>query len=119
MWNAVDHHNDNNPVDENASSSGSATPPLPIRAPAPPPSSTFARSQSLGKPEVVTTKESDSVALSLLGRHTHHYPPSKLPDSEPNRVLIKNYFKKSAKHVEFLCNLAISRKIITMFLGGI
>ena len=58
---------------EDHSSDGSATPPLPTRSPAPPPPPTFYRSHSLGKNESKLSPHEDS-NLSLLGRHTHHYP---------------------------------------------
>ena len=63
---------------------GSATPPLPSRAPPPliPPS--FVRSQSLGK----TMVTEESLALTLLGRHTHFY------DYNPTKNLDQLEFTK-------------------------
>ena len=66
--------------DDENTSNGSETPPLPTRAPAPPPPA-FARSHSLGKNEAKLSYKHDHpdeleppVPLNLLGRHTHHYP---------------------------------------------
>ena len=65
-------------TEDKNSSNGSETPPLPVRAPAPPPPA-FVRSHSLGKNEAKLSYNHDQheeqpVALNLLGRHTHHYP---------------------------------------------
>ena len=47
---------------------GAPTPPLPSRAPPPPTPPSFIRSKSLVNEE--------SLALTLLGRHTHFYDPN-------------------------------------------
>lgn len=65
--------------EEDGISNGSSTPPLPTRAPAPPPPA-FVRSHSLGKTETKLSfhGQEDTVAQNLLaGRHTHHYPTVK------------------------------------------
>ena len=66
--------------DDENTSNGSETPPLPTRAPAPPPPA-FVRSHSLGKNEAKLSYQhvhpdelEPPVPLNLLGRHTHHYP---------------------------------------------
>ena len=51
------------------SDEGPPTPPVPSRAPPPLAPPSFVRSQSLGISE-------ESLALTLLGRHTHFYDPN-------------------------------------------
>ena len=94
---------------------GSITPPLPVRSPAPPAiPPAFLRSHSLGKNEIPaksksqylhhhhqensnSSSESASVALNLLGRHTHGYPnqvPIEAGNLEITKVISQFFLNK-------------------------
>lgn len=112
---------------------GSITPPLPVRSPAPPAiPPAFLRSHSLGKNEIPgksksqpyhnhhhhhqdsSTSEPASVALNLLGRHTHGYPNQvrfEAGNSEITKVIIKRFFFNTSEY--FYLAIRYSRNITT------
>ena len=73
------HQNRNNMLEEDdhrcQSDEGPPTPPVPSRAPPPLAPPSFVRSQSLGISE-------ESLALTLLGRHTHYYYDPNLTNND-------------------------------------